>query len=74
MATLNKVKRGQTVTEQVDLINENVENVNTELVQLHSDVENNVAGYITSAEAPVQSVNTQTGDVVLSANEVGAFP
>lgn len=70
MATLKKIKKGQTVTEQVDLINENVENINVDLEK----VVNNEAGYITENDIPVKKVNGKTGDVSLSAKDVGAFP
>lgn len=70
MASLKKVKRGQTVTEQIDLINENVENVNKELEELT----NNDSGFITADDIPVKSVNDKTGNVSLSAKDVGAFP
>ena len=32
------------------------------------------SGYITSSNIPVNSVNSQTGDVVLTATDVGALP
>lgn len=70
MAKLNKVLKGQSVTEQIDLINSNVENINVELEQ----VVNNEAGYITEKDIPVKKVNGKTGDVSLSAKDVGAFP
>ena len=70
MAKLNKVLKGQSVTEQIDLINSNVENINVELEQ----VVNNEAGYITENDIPVKKVNGKTGDVSLSAKDVGAFP
>lgn len=35
---------------------------------------NNDSGFITSESAPVKSVNSKTGDVVLSASDVGALP
>lgn len=38
-----------------------------------SELENDT-GYITATQAPVQSVNGQTGDVVLNAESVGALP
>ena len=34
----------------------------------------NDANYITAIQSPVQSVNTQTGDVTLTASDVGAYP
>lgn len=74
MAKLEKIKRGQTVTEQVELINQNVEGINEELVILNEDIINNTAGYITQEEVPVKSVNNKKGDVSLSAKDVDAFP
>lgn len=68
MANLKQVKRGQTVTEQVDIINENVNNINDELEQF------NERGYVTEDKIPVKSVNGKTGDVSLSAKDTGAFP
>lgn len=38
-----------------------------------SDLTND-SGFITSADIPVTSVNTKTGDVVLTASDVGALP
>lgn len=35
---------------------------------------NNDSGFITSENAPVKSVNSKTGDVVLTATDVGALP
>lgn len=70
MAKLKKVLKGQSVTEQIDLINENVESVNTDLEK----VVNNENGYITADDIPVKKVNGKTGDVSLSASDVGAFP
>lgn len=35
---------------------------------------NNDSGFITSESAPVKSVNSKTGDVVLTATDVGALP
>ena len=70
MATLNKIKRGQTVTEQIDLINENVQSINVDLEK----VVNNEAGFITAKDIPVKDVNGKTGNVSLSAKDVGAFP
>lgn len=37
------------------------------------DIKDTVSGYITSAQAPVQSVNSQTGAVTLTAANVGAI-
>lgn len=70
MANLKKVLKGQSVTEQIDAINENVEVINTDLEK----VVNNDAGYITEKDIPVKKVNGKTGDVSLSAKDVGAFP
>jgi hypothetical protein len=68
MATLKKIKKGQTVTEQIDLINENIESINEDVEKIQSD------GNITIDDIPVKSVNGKTGDVSLSAKDVGAFP
>lgn len=70
MANLENIKRGQTVTEQINMINENVNNINEEV----NDLVDNKAGYITSEDIPVTSVNNQTGNVSLQAKDVGAFP
>lgn len=70
MANLENIKRGQTVTEQINMINENVNNINDEV----NDLVDNKAGYITSEDIPVTSVNNQTGNVSLQAKDVGAFP
>lgn len=68
MADLKKIKKGQTVTEQIDLINENVENINKEVENFGGD------NFVTKDEIPVKSVNGKTGDVSISAKDVGAFP
>ena len=70
MAKLVKILKGQSVTEQLDAINTSVENINKELEQVTS----NENGFITEDEIPVKSVQGKTGDVSLSAKDVGAFP
>lgn len=70
MAKLVKILKGQSVTEQLDSINSNVENINEELEQIL----NNDNGYITEEDIPVKSVQGKTGDVSLSAQDVEAFP
>lgn len=70
MARLENIKRGQTVTEQINIINDNVSNINAEV----EAIANNDFGYVTENDIPVKSVNGKTGDVSLSAKDVGAFP
>lgn len=70
MAKLVKILKGQSVTEQIDSINTNVENINEEI----KGVVNNDKGYITANDIPVKSVQGKTGDVSLSAKDVEAFP
>lgn len=70
MAKLFKILKGQSVTEQLDSINSNVENINEELEQIL----NNDNAYITEDDIPVKSVQGKTGDVSLSAQDVEAFP
>lgn len=66
----NKVLKGQSVTEQLDLINDNIEVINQELEKITS----NDNGFVTMEDIPVKSVQGKTGDVSLSAKDVGAFP
>ena len=70
MAKLRNVKLGQTTTEQLEIINKNVDDINKEVEGITS----NENGYITADEIPVKSVQGKTGDVTLTAKEVGAFP
>lgn len=70
MAKLVKILKGQSVTEQLDAINTSIENINKEL----EEVTGGENGFITEDEIPVKSVQGKTGDVSLSAKDVGAFP
>lgn len=63
MANLNNLKKGQTITEHIDVINENVNLVNEEVNELKNNQNNAVI-----------SVNGETGNVLLDAVDVGAFP
>lgn len=51
----------------------NVDAVENKIPANTSDLTND-SGYITSAQAPVQSVNSKTGAVELNASDVGAVP
>ena len=51
----------------------NVDAVEDKIPANTSDLTND-SGFITSAQAPVQSVNSKTGAVTLSASDVGAVP
>ena len=66
----NKLLKGQSVTDQLELINENIANINEEIEKITS----NEKGYITEQDIPVKSVQGKKGDVSLSAKDVGAFP
>lgn len=59
-----------TLTEKVASITASLQNsIPVKVSELQND-----AGFITAAQAPVQSVNGQTGAVVLDASDVGALP
>ena len=47
---------------------------NTTVIPTTTSQLTNNSGYITSAGAPVQSVNGKIGTVSLNANDVGALP
>ena len=63
MADLNELKKGQTITEHIDTINENVSLINDE----NNEMKNAQSGGVTS-------VNGKTGEVILNSKDVGAFP
>lgn len=69
MADLNNLKKGQTITEHIDTINTNVNLVNGELIGFKDNIKN-----VVEENSLVKSVQWKTGNVILTASEIGAFP
>ena len=69
MANLNNLKKGQTITEHIDTINDNVNLVNNELVGFKDNIKD-----VVETNSLVKSVQWKTGNVILTASEIGAFP